>query len=193
MSNLVDKAIIYATNKHSGQVRKLSLQPYILHPLEVAAIISTLTKDENVICAGILHDVIEDCKTNGEEIRQEFGDRVYELVSAETEDKKEGRSKSDTWLERKQESIVELANTKDVDVKILWLGDKLSNIRSLFYGYVEHGEDIWNMFHQKDKKMHEWYYYSVLENVSELKDTFAYKEYSLILDMLFKGSYMDED
>ena len=55
--NKIEEAIIYATVMHQGKTRKLGNIPYILHPLEVAQIISTMTDDQDVITAGILHDV----------------------------------------------------------------------------------------------------------------------------------------
>ena len=58
--NKIEEAIIYATVMHQGKTRKLGNIPYILHPLEVAQIISTMTDDQDVITAGILHDIVED-------------------------------------------------------------------------------------------------------------------------------------
>lgn len=193
MSTKINLALAYASEKHKDQVRKLTGQPYILHPMEVATIIATLTNDEDVMCAGLLHDVIEDCKANAEEIKSLFGERVYNLVLEETEDKKEGRSKVDTWKERKEESLQELASSKDINVKILWLSDKLSNVRSLYRAFLTERDNLWNYFNQSDKKMHEWYYRSILEYTSELKDTFAYKEFDLIVGLMFDERAEDEE
>ena len=60
MMNLLEEAIIYATVLHQGVRRKNSDIPYILHPLEVAQILSTMTDDQEIIAAGVLHDVVED-------------------------------------------------------------------------------------------------------------------------------------
>ena len=60
MMNKIEEAIIYATVMHQGKIRKLGSIPYILHPLEVAQILATLTDDEDVITAGILHDIVDD-------------------------------------------------------------------------------------------------------------------------------------
>ena len=57
MMNKIEEAILYATVMHQGKVRKLGSIPYILHPLEVAQVLSTMTDDEDVITAGILHDI----------------------------------------------------------------------------------------------------------------------------------------
>ena len=185
MSELVDKAIIAAVNAHSGQTRKLSKIPYILHPLEVANIIATITTDENVIAAGILHDTVEDTDMTPEEVREQFGPRVAAIVASDSEDKLSTRPPEETWMQRKEESLLMLSHTKDRDVKIMWLGDKLSNIRSMYYSYVNIGDELFNNFHQKDKKMHEWYYRTILDYLSELSDYPAWQEYKDLVNKIF--------
>ncbi len=185
MSELLDKAICFAVKKHSGQVRKLHNTPYIMHPMEVATIISTLTEDENTIIAGLLHDTVEDTDTTPEEIKAEFGPRIAALVASETEDKDSSRSEEETWEERKQDTLLMLEHTKDIAVKHLWIGDKLSNIRSFYGGYLEMGDDIWAIFHQKDKRRHEWYYRSIAKYTKELEGTAAYMEFCEIIEKLF--------
>ena len=74
--NKIEEAIIYATVMHQGKTRKLGNIPYILHPLEVAQIISTMTDDQDVITAGILHDIVEDTDGTLKEIGKRFGERV---------------------------------------------------------------------------------------------------------------------
>lgn len=184
MNNL-EEAIIFATKAHSGQTRKLANTPYILHPLEVASIIATLTTDTDIMAAGVLHDTIEDCNVEPEEIRRLFGSRVFALVQSETEDKLGERPPSETWLERKEDSLLMLKNTKDRDVKRLWLADKLSNMRSFYREYMKVGDEIWQSLNQKDKKMHAWYYYTIAEGLAELGDTAAYKEYIGLVDKVF--------
>ncbi|MBQ6780022.1 MAG: HD domain-containing protein [Treponema sp.] len=84
---LLEEAIIYATVMHQGKVRKFNNIPYILHPMEVAQILSTMTADEEIITAGILHDIVEDTDGTLEEIEKRFGKRVAFIVSSETEKK----------------------------------------------------------------------------------------------------------
>ena len=92
----LDHAIKFATDAHAGQKRKMTNTPYILHPLEAAAIVASITTDEDVICAAVLHDTVEDTDVKAETIRSEFGDRVAELVSAETENKRSSTAHSRT-------------------------------------------------------------------------------------------------
>lgn len=182
----IEDAIIFATNKHNGQFRKLGHNPYIMHPLEVAQIISTMTEDEDVIIAGLLHDVIEDTDTTAEDIKAIFGPRVLELVLSETENKYRDQDASATWEKRKAETLEILRTSEDIGIKILWLADKLANLRSMYANYTVIGSKVWDNFHQKDPKKHEWYFKTVASYVEDsLKDTLAYKEFVSKIDLIW--------
>lgn len=183
--NVLEEAILFATEAHGGQMRKLANTPYILHPLEVASIISTLTSDLDTMAAGVLHDTVEDCDVDPKVIKEKFGARVSALVQSETEDKMSTRSAAETWMERKEESLLMLGMTKDKDVKILWLADKLSNIRSFYREYKKQGDAIWLALNQKDPKKQEWYYRTIASYLSELSETAAYQEYILLVNGIF--------
>lgn len=182
---VLEEAIFFATEAHHGQVRKMADTPYILHPLEVASIISTITHDQEVMAAGLLHDTVEDCGVDPKEIKEKFGARVAALVQSETEDKLSDRPASETWQQRKEESLVMLENTKNIDVKILWLADKLSNMRSFYREYMRQGDRIWEYLNQKDKKMHAWYYRTIAENLKEFSTYAAYQEYVELVEKVF--------
>lgn len=184
---LFDKALCFATEKHSGQVRKTSNVPYIIHPVEVASIIATMSEDEELLVAGLLHDTIEDTNTTLAEIRQNFGKRVALLVMTETEDKREDLPPEETWMLRKEESLVMLENTKDLDVKMLWMGDKLSNMRSIARDYAISGDAMWEKFHEKDPKVQAWYYGSIAKYLSVLKEYPVYQEYLSLVKYVFKN------
>ncbi len=185
MYEKINEAIKFATDCHAGQLRKMANTPYILHPMEVATIIATMTTDEDVIIAGLLHDTVEDCNVDPKRIRETFGSRVYALVLSETEDRLSVRPPADTWLERKEETLLALQYTKERDVKILWLADKLSNIRSFYRGFLKIGNEIWSGLNQKDPKMQEWYYRTIAQHLSELSDTAAYSEYVALVEGIF--------
>lgn len=190
--NVLEEAILFATEAHQGQKRKMAGTPYILHPLEVAAIISTVTDDLEIMAAGCLHDTIEDCGTDPRLIREKFGPRVSALVQSETEDRLSDRPAEETWMERKEESLLMLQMTKNMGVKILWLGDKLSNMRSFYREYQVRGNDIFSGLHQKDPKMHAWYYKTIADCLSELSDTEAYKEYVRLVSEVFDNDKGEE-
>lgn len=180
-----NEAVKFATDQHAGQLRKMSHIPYILHPMEVAAIIATMTTDEDVMIAGLLHDTIEDCGTDPRLIKEKFGARVSALVQSETEDRLSDRPPAETWRQRKEESLLFLEHTKERDVKILWLADKLSNIRSFYRGYLKDGDGIFAGLNQKDPAMQGWYYKTIAELLSELSEYPAYAEYTELVSKIF--------
>ena len=116
MMELVSEAVAFAVRAHDGMRRKKSEAPYILHPMEAAVIVGTMTDDQNLIAAAALHDVVEDAGVTIEEVGEKFGKRVQELVQSETEDKREELPPADTWRIRKEESLEVLKNTDDIAV-----------------------------------------------------------------------------
>lgn len=184
-TSFLDKALVFAIKAHSGVERRGKDLPYIVHPMEAVAIVATMTKDQEILAAAALHDVIEDTEYTEESIRKEFGERVANLVSSETDLVVEGKSESDSWKERKQYAIERLAKL-DRDEKIVSLGDKLSNARAMLQDYEELGEELWDKFHVNDPKLHKWHYEGLRDSLSELKGTYAYEEFCEIIDKLFK-------
>lgn len=184
---LFEEAVRFALDRHSGQTRKIHHEPYILHPMEVAAIVSTMTTDEELLCAALLHDTVEDTDTGIEEIEQRFGDRVAMLVKSETEFKRPDLPAGETWRLRKEETLKLLEQTKDPAVKMLWLGDKLSNIRSFAREHMKIGDAVWQYCHQKDPAEQAWYYRTAARYLRELEEYPAYSEYTVLLDSLFAG------
>ena len=181
-----ERALCFAIEKHSGQTRKIHNSPYILHPLEVAAIVGTMTNDEDTLCAAVLHDTVEDTDTTLEEITENFGKRVSLLVMTETENKRSDRPAAETWHLRKEETLIMLEHTKDVSVKMMWLGDKLSNIRSFAREYRKRGDALWQNLNQKDPARQAWYYKKIVGCLSELSEYDAYREYVSLVEYVFK-------
>ena len=187
---LLEEAIIYATVMHQGKVRKFNNIPYILHPMEVAQILSTMTADEEIITAGILHDIVEDTDGTLEEIEKRFGKRVAFIVSSETEKKYPSEDRSATWQRRKEDSLLVLKSSTDIGVKMLWLADKLANIRSLAQVYSERGEEMWQTLNQSDPKMQCWYYKTIAETVElSLNKTGAFKEFIKHINFIWPGTF----
>lgn len=181
----VTRAVEFAAHAHDGMERKKDGIPYILHPMEAAAIVGTITNNEDVICAALLHDTVEDAGVTIEEIRELFGERVAELVASETEDKRAELPPEQTWEIRKRESLENLKASGDRDVLILWLGDKLSNIRSFHRNIKAMGDSFWESFNQKDTKKQAWYYRSILELTSELQQYPAWRELRELINIIF--------
>ena len=116
---LFNKAIFLATRAHNGDKRKCCELPYIVHPMEAAVIVASMTEKEEVLCAAMLHDVVEDAGITIDEIRAEFGERIAFLVASETEDKREYMPAQDSWMLRKQVAVDHLRACDDIDVKML--------------------------------------------------------------------------
>ena len=182
---LVSEAIAFSVTAHDGMRRKNSNVPYIIHPMEVCAIIGAMTDKHEVIAAGALHDVVEDAGVSIDEIGEKFGTRVMELVASETENKREESAPEDTWQIRKEESLEKLRATDDIDVLILWIGDKLSNLRAIYRGFLIEGNAVWNQFHQSDVNSQAWYYRSIMKYTERLADTQAWNEYKTLVEKLF--------
>lgn len=183
-TSFLDKALRFAITAHSGVERRGKGFPYIVHPMEAVAVVASITADQEMLAAAALHDVIEDTEYTEEDIRKEFGDRVARLVASESDLIVEGKSESDSWVERKQFAIDRLTKL-DRDAKIVSLGDKLSNARAMLQDYKELGEELWNKFHVNDPKLHKWHYEGLRDSLSDLKGTYAYEEFCEIVGKLF--------
>ncbi len=129
---LVKKAYEFAENAHLGQVRK-SGEPYFIHPVSVASILTDLMIDAPTIAAGLLHDTVEDCQcVSLETIRTTFGDEVATLVDGVTKlDKLDFTDREEQKAESLRKMI--LAMSKDIRVVIIKLADRLHNMRTLRY------------------------------------------------------------
>ncbi len=181
----IGKAIQFAVDAHGDTTRKGKTRLYILHPIEAMTIVASLTEDEDVLAAAVLHDVVEDTGVTEAEIREAFGDRVADLVMAESEDKMRGIPSEASWETRKQATIDHLAGLKK-DALLICLGDKLANIREMSRDYKAIGEKLWERFNQKDKKAHAWYYSSVFQVLAKaLGDEPPIREYRALLKEVF--------
>ena len=189
MMELVSQAIAFAVKAHDGMRRKKSEAPYILHPMEAAVIVGTMTDDQHLIAAAALHDVVEDAGITIEEIGEKFGARVKELVASETEDKRADLPPAETWRIRKEESLQVLKNTEDLGVLMVWLGDKLANMRSIYREWKRDGDAMWQRFNQHDPKEQAWYYRSIAKLTERLSQTSAWLEYQTLTELVFgKGN-----
>lgn len=182
---LLDHAIIFATKAHSGTTRKGTNVPYIVHPIEAAAIVSAMTDDQEIIAAAVLHDVLEDTEATREDLVAHFGRRIAELVCNESEDKRKDLPAALTWKTRKQETITFLQTTAGTEAKMLALADKLSNLRAIHRDLCIIGDKVWERFNEKDKKMHAWMYRSIAEALSELSDHPTWQEYNQLVHDVF--------
>ena len=182
---LLTKAIAFASKKHEGQKRKSTDIPYIVHPLEALSIASTITNDENVLAAAVLHDVVEDCGVSIRQIESKFGKEVARLVAADTENKRENKSAESTWKIRKQETLDQIEKM-DKNSKIVVLDDKLSNMRAIYRDYDVLEDGLWQKFDCKSKNKQCWYYESIEELLREdFRNETAFIEYKRLINKVF--------
>lgn len=175
---MIGEAAVFAEKAHRGVFRKGTDIPYITHPMEAAVIVSAFTDDDEMIAAALLHDVMEDAGVTTEELEAAFGHRVAMLVMDESEDKRR------TWQERKSDTVRHLHGAS-MEIKILALGDKLSNMRSTARDYLIVGDSIWQRFNEKDKRKHAWYYWGIAHALKELEGHVYYKEYIMLCQNVF--------
>ncbi|MDD4356883.1 MAG: bifunctional (p)ppGpp synthetase/guanosine-3',5'-bis(diphosphate) 3'-pyrophosphohydrolase [Smithellaceae bacterium] len=128
---MIQKAYIYSATVHQGQVR-LSGEPYLTHPMEVAGILVDMKLDSATIISGLLHDTIEDTLTTKEHIEREFGKDVSFLVSGLT---KLSRISFGSQEERQAENFRKmiLAMSSDIRILMVRLADRIHNMRTLQY------------------------------------------------------------
>ena len=178
---MLARAIAFAAEKHKEQTRKGTSVPYIVHPMEAAAIAATMSDDACVIAAAVLHDVLEDCEgVTQDDIENAFGAHVADLVSAETCSASEDAS----WKERKQATLDQLV-IADEEQLIVALSDKLSNIRAMKRDHDAIGNKLFDRFSVTEKKMHAWYYRSLNSVFAPISRFAAYTEFTKLVDSVF--------
>ena len=134
VSESVAKAYMFARSAHEGQVRKYTGEPYIIHPLEVMDIVKSVPHTEEMLCAALLHDVVEDCEVNYQELSDIFGDEVAIMVNCLSD-----RSKPEDGNRVSRKEIDRIwISVSGPQVKTIKLADLISNSKSI----LEHDKDF---------------------------------------------------
>lgn len=184
-SSLLDKAILFAVKAHCNTERRGKGYPYIIHPLEAAEIVASISPDQELLAAAVLHDTVEDTDVTIDEIRAKFGERIANIVADESEKREANYDEVASWRARKEAAINHLRHASR-DSKIVALGDKLSNIRAIARDYQDLGDKLWERFHAPNGKAdHEWHYRGLAEALSELAETYAYQEFVDYVNQVF--------
>lgn len=164
LSPKIQKAINFVAEKHFNQKRKGIELPYVVHPYSVAIILSNYTDDEDIIVAGLMHDILEDVKGYSEEdMKQEFGERISKIVKEVSEDKDPNVSEDDkdTWVERKDKYLANLENDSQ-EALLVCAADKIHNLHSMIDSYAILRDKLWDSFNaSKEQKIE--YYGKILE------------------------------
>lgn len=186
--NIKQKAKEFAIKAHNGQRRKSDNEkPMIIHPIDVANILSEYGYDDNVIAAGYLHDVLEDTKYTKEDLLTEFNEDVVSLVLGASE-----KDKGLSWEERKTETI----NTiKDFDLrhKAVVCADKISNLEDMRIIFEIKGEKNFSAFKRGYEKQ-KWYYTEVYNSLKYNIDenNIMLNRLKLLIDDIFNNRKNDE-
>lgn len=159
------KAIIFAATAHDfssegvRHYRKGTKIPYITHPFSVASIVAEYTADEDVVIAALFHDIIEDVEVQAfgeKEIRDQFGDKVFELVMHCTQQLEDNGG---NWKERKLAYLQHLADTPDLALMIV-AGDKVHNLMSILEDFKSVSYAIFDRFNAEMEDTL-WFYQEV--------------------------------
>jgi len=179
MATKVQVASCFAKAKHdaTGKVRKLSGLAYFVHPESVANRLALTGTSEEVVIAGYLHDTVEDAGVTLQEIQDQFGARVAELVAGCSEP-----DKGASWDERKLHTMEYLRSINDLEVLMVAVADKLDNISETHaYG----GPGIWSKFNAPYEKQR-WYYTALSEIFSaKIPDFPLTGEYRAMVEKVF--------
>lgn len=176
----IEEAIYFAAKAHYGQDRKTENVSMLFHPFMVGVMLMEVGMSEDVVIAGILHDVIEDTKYSKEDIEEKFGKQIAELVNSVSES-----DKSLSWEERKKETI-EFTKNASIEIKMIECADKVSNLESLKRILNEKGEDVWDAF-KRGREKQKWYhtnmYKSVIANTEQEEELF--ERYRRLIEDIF--------
>ena len=177
----------YAIEAHSGQRRKSDLdKPMVIHPINVADILSSYGFDDNVIAAGYLHDVVEDTEHTLDDIRDTFGDDIASLVEGASEP-----DKSLSWEERKQHTI-DTIKTLDFRHKTILTADKISNLEDLRIIFELKGEYDFSAF-KRGFDSQKWYYEEVYKSLTLNEEEHPmFERLKELIDYIFERKTNDE-
>lgn len=158
-SRRFDEALNFTARAHVRQMRKGTDVPYVVHPVHVARLLERYGFDEDVVIAGLLHDVIEDTLTTAREVRQGFGARVAAIVQGCTEEDHEHG-----WWEDRKEAMIDFLRDAPPDVKAVACADKLHNLSTIRDELRSGGERVWRRF-GRGRPDQSWYYREVVDSL----------------------------
>lgn len=175
----IEYAIYYATKAHQGQKRKQENIDMIFHPFTVGMILQRNGCDEDIVAAGILHDVVEDTKYTFEDIEKEFGKKIRNYVYDASEP-----DKTLPWIERKEHTIRQIKNAP-LGSKLIVACDKINNLEDSLSNIEKYGKDDVLSRNPEEQK---WYYTNVYESCikNTNKNHPIFVRYKKVLDNIFK-------
>lgn len=155
----LERALRWAASCHQGQVRKGSGVPYVEHLMGVALILDRLGFDEDVVIAGLLHDVVEDTDASLDDVRSRFGAMVARIVELCSEVKTDSAGRKRPWIDRKRDHL-EALERAPLEARAVVLADKLHNLVSIACDLQE-GHPVFSRFNAGREQVL-WYYRTAL-------------------------------
>lgn len=166
-STRLERAIRMAAAGHEGQVRRSSQVPYVEHVVGVAWILDRAGFDEDVVIAGLLHDLLEDTPVTRVQIEVSFGSNVADLIVAVSEVKLDAQGQKRPWLDRKRDHLAAVAQAQG-EARAIALADKLHNLISIELDLTEN-RPVWTEFHApRDQVL--WYHDAMIAICAEGSD-----------------------
>lgn len=154
---MIHQAIAYVARAHRRQRKKGTQAPYVWHPLHVGWLLQGAGVEEEVVVAGLLHDVIENTAVTSEELAAEFGPEVTGIVLGVTEDKRL------PWEERKRQTLASLPRAP-LPVRLVAAADKIDNLMGMRRALDTVGEAAWSRY-QGGREAQEWFLRGVAKAV----------------------------
>lgn len=161
-----DAALVLAAQAHQGQLRKGTNIPYITHVVHVATILQRHGFADDLVLAGLLHDVVEDSDVPLGTIADHFGQHVADLVAAVSEQKSDTAGAERPWEERKAEKLA-LLRAGNPEIAALKAADAIHNARTTSADLRRHGQAVWERF-KRGATPTLWYYREILAAVQAL-------------------------
>ena len=166
LTERIGRALALAVAAHDGQKRKGTDIPYLAHPLGVASIALDHGADEDQAIAALLHDAVEDGGQHfAKRIREQFGDRVADIVEGCTDGVPDASGVKEAWLPRKQRYIAHLRQSPE-DVLLVSGSDKLHNARAIVEDLLSIGRSVFDRFTATPEQTI-WYYETLSEIFTE--------------------------
>lgn len=167
ITDRLERALRWAAVGHAGQARRASGVPYFQHVVAVAMALDRLGYSEDLVIAGLLHDIVEDTPATPDEVRERFGPTVAELVAFASEVKTDSEGARRPWIDRKRDHLGAMADAPP-DARALMLADKLHNLVSVARD-LRDGVPIWATFHApRDQVL--WYYRAAIHALARDDD-----------------------
>ncbi len=166
LTERIGRALALAVEAHDGQKRKGTDIPYLAHPMGVASIALDHGADEDQAIAALLHDAVEDGGQHfAEIIREQYGDRVADIVEGCTDGVPDASGIKEAWLPRKQRYIAHLRQSPE-DVLLVSGSDKLHNARAIVEDLLNIGRSVFDRFTATPEQTI-WYYETLSEIFTE--------------------------